>query len=45
MYFDETAIVELLIDKTAWFEKFVHAHVAILASSYSDDIVAFEVKK
>ena len=34
-----------LIDKTTWFEKFAHAHVAILASSYSDDVVALEVKK
>ena len=34
MYFDETAIVESLIDKTA-----------ILASSYSDDVIAIEVKK
>ena len=40
MYFDETAIVESLIDKTAWFE-----NIAILASSYSDDVVAIEVKK
>ena len=39
MYFDETAIVESLIDKTA------HAHIAILASSYSDDVIAIEVKK
>ena len=31
MYFDENAIVESLIDKTAW--------------SYSDDVIAFEVKK
>ena len=45
MYFDETAIVESLIDKTAWFEKFAHAHIAILASSYSDDVIAIEVKK
>ena len=44
-YFDETAIVESLIDKTAWFENFAHAHIAILASSYSDDVIAFDVKK
>ena len=25
--------------------KFAHAHIAILASSYSDDVSAFEVKK
>ena len=25
--------------------KFGHAHIAILASSYSDDVIAFEVKK
>ena len=25
--------------------KFAHAHIAILASSYSDDVIAFEVKK
>ena len=25
--------------------KFAHAHIAILASSYSDDVVAIEVKK
>ena len=25
--------------------KFVHAHIVILASSYSDDIIAIEVKK
>ena len=25
--------------------KFAHAHIAILASSYSDDIIAIEVKK
>ena len=45
MYFDETGIVESLIDKTAWFKKFAHAHIAILASSYSDDVIAIEVKK
>ena len=43
--FDETAIVESLINKTAWFKKFSHAHIAILASSYSDDVIAIEVKK
>ena len=26
-------------------QKFAHAHIAILASSYSDDVVAIEVKK
>ena len=41
VYFDETAIVEPLIDKTA----FAHAHIAILASCYSDDVIAIEVKK
>ena len=25
--------------------KFAHAHIAILASSYSDDVIAIEVKK
>ena len=25
--------------------KFAHAHIAILSSSYSDDVVAIEVKK
>ena len=45
MYFDETAIVESLIDKTGSVRKFAHAHIAILASSYSDDVVAIEVKK
>ena len=39
MYFDETAIAESLIDKTVWFEN-SHAHIAILASSYSDDVIA-----
>ena len=43
MYFDETAIVESLIDKTAWFEN--SRNIAILASSYSDDVIAFAVKK
>ena len=45
MYFDETAIVESLIDKTVWFENFADAHIVILTSSYSDDVIAFEVKK
>ena len=45
VYFDETVIVESLIDKTAWFRKFAHARIAIFASSYSDDIIAIEVKK
>ena len=45
MYFDETAIVESLIDKNRSVRKFAHAHIAILASSYSDDVVATEVKK
>ena len=44
MYFDETAIVESLIDKNRVVRKFAHAHIAILASSYSDDVIAFEVK-
>ena len=26
-------------------QKFAHAHIAILASSYSDDVIAIEVKK
>ena len=26
-------------------QKFAHAHIAILASSYSDDVIATEVKK
>ena len=42
--FDETAIVESLIDKTAWFEN-SRMLIAILASSYSDDVIAIEVKK
>ena len=42
MYFDETAIAESLIDKTAWFENWC---IAILASSHSDDVIAFEMKK
>ena len=42
VYFDDTAIVESLIEKTAWF---AHAHIAILASSYSDDAIPMEVKK
>ena len=46
MYFDETAIVESLIDKTAWFENLrMLTYIAILASSYSDDVIAIEVKK
>ena len=45
MYFDETAIVESLIDKNRVVRKFAHAHIAILASSYSDDVIAIEVKK
>ena len=46
VYFDETAIVESLIDKTAWFENSrVPEHIAILARAYSDDVIAFEVKK
>ena len=44
VYFDETAIVKSLIDKTAWFKN-SHAPTTILASSYSDDVIAFEVKK
>ena len=42
MYFGETAIVESLIDKTAWFE---NSRIAILACSYSDDVITIEVKK
>ena len=45
MYFDETAIVESRIKKNRVVRKFAHAHIAILASSYSDDVIAFEVKK
>ena len=41
VYFDETAIVESLINKTAWFENLR----MLLAISYSDDIIAIEVKK
>ena len=33
------------IDKTVWFENSHNAHIAILASSYSDDMIDFEVKK
>ena len=44
VYFDETAIVKSLINKTAWFEN-LHAHIVILANAYSDDVIAFEVKK
>ena len=44
MYFDETAIVESLIDKSRVVRKFAHAHIAILASSYSDDVIVIEVK-
>ena len=43
MYFDETAIVESLIDK-AVVRNFAHAHIAILASFYSDDVIVIEVK-
>ena len=39
MYFDENSILESLIYKTAWFEN------SRLASSYSDDVIAIEVKK
>ena len=39
MYFDETAIVNRVV------RKFAHAHIAILANSYSDDVIAIEVKK
>ena len=45
MYFDENTIVESLIDKNRVVRNFAHAHLAILASSYSDDVIAFEVKK
>ena len=30
-------------NRVVW--KFAHAHIAILASSYSDDVIAIEVKK
>ena len=43
--FDETAIVKSLIGKNRVIRKFAHAHIAILASSYSDDVIAIEVKK
>ena len=45
VYFDEAAIVEPLIEKNRVVWKFAHAHIAILASSYSDDVIAIEVKK
>ena len=44
MYFDETAIVESPRGHRV-VRKVAHAHIAILASSYSDDVVAIEVKK
>ena len=42
MYFDETAIVHR---QKRVVRNFAHAHIAILASSYSDDVIAIEVKK
>ena len=45
VYFDETAIVKSLIDQNRVVRKFAHAYIAILASSYSDDVIATEVKK
>ena len=45
VYFDDTAIVESLIEKNRVVRKLAHAHIAILASSYSDDVIAIEVKK
>ena len=45
VYFDDTAIVESLIEKNRVVRKLAHAHIAILASSYSDDVIPIEVKK
>ena len=45
VYFDDTAIVESLIEKNRVVRKLAHAHIAILASSYSDDAIPIEVKK
>ena len=48
MYFDDTAIVESLIDKTAWLENSRMAHIAILASSYcwfSHDVTKFQTSE
>ena len=49
VYFDETTIVESLIEiahrQNCVVRKYAHAHIAILASSYSDVIIAIEVKK
>ena len=46
MYFDETAIVESGAHRqNRVVRKFTHAHIAILASSHSDDVIAIEVKK
>ena len=42
MYFDETAIAH---QQNHVVRKFTHAQIAILASSYSDYVIAFEVKK
>ena len=44
MYFDEPAIVESAHRQNRVVRKFAHAHIAILASSYSDDVIAIEVK-
>ena len=46
MYFDETAIVESpAYRQNRVVRKFAHIHIAILASSYSDDVTAKKVKK
>ena len=45
MYFDGTAIVRVAHRQNRVVRKFAHAHIAILASSYSDDVIAIEVKK
>ena len=48
MYFDETAIVghcQVAHLQNRVVPKFAHTQIAILASSYSDDVIAFEVKK
>ena len=45
VYFDDTAIVESLIEKNRVVRKLAHAHIAILASSPSDDVIPIEVEK
>ena len=45
MYFDETAICRVAHRQNRVVRKFAYAHIAILASSYSDDVIAIEVKK